>query len=383
MPQINPSVAAYPVNPLFRVAGAVHGRDDVVHLEFGEPDFPTPEHIVAAAQRSLRDERQRYLPSNGIQPLREAVAARVARVNRLTADAGQVVVTPGGTGGVMASLQATCAAGDEVLVPDPAWPGYESMLAAIGARLIRYPLLPDTAWQPDLDALERAISPRTRVLIINSPSNPAGSVFPTETLQLMLAIAQRHDLWLLSDECYDEIVYQGAHFSPATLDPDRVITIGTCSKSYAMTGWRIGWVIAPRHLAPAVTMAVGAQMNNLPLFVQRAAEAALSGPQACVREMVESYRARRDLAVELLRVRGLLEYVPSGAFYLLVPVASHEQTSFDGVAFALDLATRRRIAVAPGPSFGASTARHARVSLASDADDLRAGIEGLLDHASR
>jgi aspartate aminotransferase/aminotransferase len=382
MPQLNPSVTAFPLNPLFRVSGTVHGREDVIHLEFGEPNFATPAHIVEAAERSLRDERQRYLPSSGIASLREAIAARVSRVNGFAPGAAQIVVSPGGTGGIMAALHATTTLGDEVLVPDPAWPGYDMMLAATGAAMVRYPLLPEAGWQPDLDALEAAISPRTRVLIINTPSNPGGAVFPPETVRRLLTIAERHDLWLLSDECYDEIIFEGHHLSPATLDPERVITVGTCSKSYAMTGWRIGWVVAPPQLAAAVSLMIGAQMNNLPLFVQRAAEAALTGPQECVREMAAAYRDRRDHAVEALRSRGLLAYVPAGAFYLLVPVAPHAAGSFDGVAFALALATERHIAVAPGPSFGPATANHARVSLASSDDDLHAGIEGLLDFAT-
>jgi aspartate aminotransferase/aminotransferase len=382
MPELNRCLAAFPVNPLFRVAGAVHGRDDVIHLEFGEPDFPTPAHIVEAAQRSLRDERQRYLPSNGVRSLREAIVARTQQVNALTADPEQVVVTPGGTGAVLAALMSTCASGDEVLVPDPAWPGYDVMLAAIGARMIRYPLVPTSGWQPDLDALEAARTPGTRALIVNSPSNPGGAVFATDTMTRLLDFARRYDLWLVSDECYDQIIFEGTHISPATLDPDRVITVGTCSKSYAMTGWRVGWAVAPQLVASAMTKVVTAQMNNLPLFVQRAAEAALTGPQACVHDMTASYQRRRDLAVGMLRDRGLLEYVPEGAFYLLVRVAPQDGAEFDGTAFALALAHDSRIAVAPGPSFGEATIRHARVSLAAGEDDLRAGIAGLLDFAS-
>jgi aspartate aminotransferase/aminotransferase len=382
MPELNRCLAAFPVNPLFRVAGAVHGRDDVIHLEFGEPDFPTPAHIVEAAQRSLRDERQRYLPSNGVRSLREAIVARTQQVNALGADAEQVVVTPGGTGAVLAALMSTCASGDDVLVPDPAWPGYDVMLAAIGARMLRYPLVPQSGWQPDLDALEAARTARTRALIVNSPSNPGGAVFAPDTMTRLLDFAQRHDLWLISDECYDQIIFEGTHLSPATLDPARVITVATCSKSYAMTGWRVGWAVAPQSVASTMTKVVTAQMNNLPLFVQRAAEAALTGPQACVHDMTGAYRRRRDLAVAMLRDRGLREYVPAGAFYLLVRVAPQDGAEFDGTAFALALAQDRRIAVAPGPSFGDATVRHTRISLAAGEDDLRAGVAGLLDFAS-
>lgn len=388
MPHLNLSLAAQAPNPMFRLAALVHGRTDVIHLEFGEPDFATPGHIVDAAERSLRDERQGYGPGAGMPFLRAAIAERVARVNHLTPPVDHVIVSAGGTGGLMAALLSTCTAGDEVLVPDPAWAGYDAMLATVGATMVRYPLVAERGWQPDLDALEAAISPRTSVLLINSPSNPGGAVFPRETIAALVEIANRHDLWLLSDECYDQFVYDGEHVSPAALDrAGRVITIGTFSKAYAMTGWRAGWVIAPPALASSITLAVTAQVNNLPLFVQRAAEAALRGPQACVAEMAAAYRERRDLAAGILRAHGLLEYVPAGAFYLLAPVAkaagNHiSETTFDGVAFAEALIRERRIAVAPGAAFGSRTAGHARVSLASSPEALRAGVEGMLDFAT-
>ncbi|HLJ80860.1 MAG TPA: aminotransferase class I/II-fold pyridoxal phosphate-dependent enzyme, partial [Ktedonobacterales bacterium] len=274
-----------------------------------------------------------------------------------------------------------CQPGDEVLLPDPAWAGYDAMLATAGARKVYYPLRPGDGWQPDLDALKAAITPRSRVLLLNSPSNPGGSVFPRETIARLVEIARRHDLWVLSDECYDEFVYEGEHASPALFDTDgRVLTVGTCSKAYAMTGWRIGWVAAPPALTPSLALAATAQLNNLPLFVQRAAQAALAGPQDCVREMATAYRSRRDLAVELLRTHGMLEYVPHGAFYLLLRIAP-DTASCDSVAFAEALIRERAIAVSPGAAFGPATSAYVRVSLASDAAALRAGIEGLLAFA--
>ncbi len=386
MPALNPHLAQQTPNPMFRLGALVHGRADVIHLEFGEPDFPTPDHIAGAAMRSIEGERQGYGPGNGLPWLRELLAERVARVDRFTPSPEQIVVTAGGTGGLMGSLLCLCAPGDEVLVPDPGWPGYEGMLATAGAREVRYPLLAETGWLPDLDALEAAVSPRTRVLLVNSPSNPGGAVFPRETVAALLEFAQRHDLWLLSDECYDEMQYEGEHVSPAALDTDgRVVTIGTFSKSYAMTGWRIGWVVAPPRLAPALTIATSAQINNLPLFTQRAAAAALTGPQECVAEMRNAYQQRRDLAVRLLEDRGLLEYVPHGAFYLLVPIARaaglKPDAPFDGVTFAERLIAERGIAIAPGSAFGSRTARYARVSLASSSDALQKGITGMLEFA--
>jgi aspartate aminotransferase/aminotransferase len=384
MARINRSISSQQPNPMFRLGALVHGRSDIIHLEFGEPDFPTPAHIVEAAVRSLRDERQGYGPGNGMLWLREAIAARAKRVNGLTVAPEDVVVTAGGTGALMASLLCLTTPGDDVLVPDPAWAGYDAMLAAANARLVRYPLRAERGWQPDLDALEASVTPRTSVLLINSPSNPGGAVFPRETMERIVDLCRRKDLWLLSDECYDEIVFEGQHVSPAALDGNdgRILTVGTCSKSYAMTGWRVGWVIAPPAVAPHIALAVTAQVNNLPLFVQRAAEAALTGPPERVRAMATAYRERRDTAVEMLRGRGCLEYVPAGAFYLLARISGDEDAAFDGVAFAEALINQRRIAIAPGVAFGPATAHYARVSLASDRESVRAGLAGLLDFAA-
>ncbi|MFI5274345.1 MAG: pyridoxal phosphate-dependent aminotransferase [Ktedonobacterales bacterium] len=383
MPELRTLLAGQQPNPMFRIAARVHGRDDILHLEFGEPDFATPPHVVEAGLRSLRDERQGYGPGNGIGALRAAIAERVRRVNRFAPAADQVIASAGGTGGLMAALLCLCQRDDEVLVPDPAWAGYDAMLAAAGARMVRYPLQPARGWQPDLEAVEAAISPRSRVLLLNSPSNPGGAVFSRETIERLVALARRHDLWVLSDECYDEFVFEGEHVSPACFDEDgRVVTVGTCSKAYAMTGWRAGWVVAPERLAGSVTLAVSAAINNLPLFVQRAAVAALTGPQQCVREMAAAYRERRDLAVGLLRERGALQYLPQGAFYLLAALSGDAEPGVDSVAFAEALIAEWGIAIAPGVAFGPATARYARVSLASAPEELRVGISGMLDFAA-
>jgi aspartate/methionine/tyrosine aminotransferase len=365
---------------MFRIGALVHGREDILHLEFGEPDFPTPEHIIEAAEKSLQDEKQGYGPSNGLASLREAIAARVARVTKYSATPDQIIVTPGGTGALMASLLCLTVPGDEVLVPDPAWAGYDGMLAVAGAHMLRYPLLAAQGWQPDLEALEAAITPRTRVLLINSPSNPAGAVYPGATIASMAEIADRHDLWILSDECYDELVYEGEHISPMALGQyQRVVTVGTFSKTYAMTGWRIGWLVAPPALINGLNIIVAAQVNNLPTFVQRGAEAALHGSQQCARDMLLAYKDRRDLAVTMLGSYGMLSYLPAGAFYLLIEIAHFP--NFDSIQFAESLIAERGIAVAPGAAFGNRTNASVRISLASSPDILRRGISGLLEFA--
>jgi aspartate aminotransferase/aminotransferase len=382
---MNPRLDGRDINVMFRIGALVHGRADVIHLEFGEPDFPTPAHIVAAAQASLANERQTYGPGPGLPSLRAAIAERVARVNHFAPAAEQVIATMGGTGGLMCALLALCAPGDEVLTPDPAWPGYDAMIAAAGATQVPYALASAQGWDPDLAALEAICTPRAKVLILNSPSNPTGAVFSRATTERLVEFAQRRDLWILSDECYDQLIYAGEHLSLATLDPERVVTVGTCSKAYAMTGWRVGWAVAPARIATAIGIASTSAINNIPTFAQRAAEAALTGPQECVAEMREAYRRRRDLATGLLDAHGLLEYTPTGAFYLLINAALAaglpDDASFDSLTFAEALLREKGIAVGPGAAFGERIQRYVRVSLARSDDEIRDGVTGALDFA--
>lgn len=378
MPDLNPSLRDRPLNVMLRIGELVHGQSHIIHLEFGEPSFPTPDHIVSAAERSIRDERQGYGPSAGMPWLREAIVARAEHITGLAAGPERAVVTMGGTGGLQAALLALCAPGDEVLTPDPAWPGYDAMIAAASARQVRYPLVAAHGWEPDLDALRALCGPRTRVLVLNTPSNPTGAVFSRATIEALVTLADERDLWILSDECYDDILFEGQHVSPASLAPERTIVAGTCSKSYAMTGWRVGWVIAPGVVAPSIGVVTAAQVNNLPLLTQRAAHAALTGPQDCVREMVAGYRERRDLALGLLDAANAREYTPMGAFYLLINLALLAGRPVASLPFAERLIAERAIAAGPGSAFGERTPEHLRVSLASSPDDLRAGIAGIL-----
>ncbi|HEY7982635.1 MAG TPA: aminotransferase class I/II-fold pyridoxal phosphate-dependent enzyme [Ktedonobacterales bacterium] len=385
MPPTNPALAARRANAMFRLSARAAAHPGATRLELGEPGFPTPDHILLAALRSIATERQGYGPTNGPEWLRTLVAERTARVTRHTITPDQVVITAGGTGALLASLIALCAAGDAVLVPDPGWPGYDGILAAAGAVARPYPLDPANGWQPDVARMAALVTPRTRVLLLNSPSNPGGAVFSAATVAALVDFAARHDLWVLSDECYDEIVFAGQHVSPASLDPARVITVGTCSKSYAMTGWRVGWATAPVALAPTLAIVAAAAVNNLPLLALRAAEAALAGPQGCVAEMRSGYQARRDLALRLLRAAGADPYTPAGAFYLLVDVAAlgdlRAGAAFDSLAFAEALLTARGVAVAPGVAFGATIPGHVRISLASAPDALEAGLRAVISFA--
>src|SRR6266705_854352 len=351
-----------------------------VRLHIGEPSFRTPEHIRLAAIDALHSEPLTYGPAAGWPWLRELIAEKVERVNGYHVGPQQVAIAMGGTGAIQSALIATVGVGDEVLIPDPHWPHYTMQLACCGASPVFYALDPQNAWLPDIAQLERLVTPRTRLLLINSPGNPTGAVFPAQLMADLLDFANRHDLYLLSDECYDEIVFEGKHVSPATMltreefNSGRVICIYTFSKSYAMTGWRIGYVVTGTPLMKTIIDVLNASNTNISALVQRAAEAALTGPQTCVAEMRNAYCRRRDLAMNLLKEYGRYSYTPHGAFYALIDVTGPTGAQRTGRQFALDLLQQRNVAVAPGSGFGEVSAPYVRISLAASADEIERGV---------
>jgi aspartate aminotransferase len=355
-----------------------------VRLQVGEPDFPTPEHITQAASESLRSEPQLYAPPTGWLWLRELLAEKIARVNGYRVSPANVAVTLGGTGAVQLALLATVGVGDEVLLPNPGWPHYRLQVAVAGATAVPYPLDPAGPWLPDLQRLERLVTPRTRLLIVNSPANPTGSVFPRHLVADLLAFAQRHDLYLLSDECYDEIIFEGDHVSPATLltpaelEAGRFIGVYSFSKTYAMTGWRIGYLVAGSGLMQTLSQVLNASYTGLSTAVQRAAAAALSGPQECVAQMRAAYRQRRDQAVTLLKAYDRYTYTPRGAFYLLIDIGAQR----DGRQFALELLRQHNVAVASGTIFGSLAASSVRVSLGSPEEEIERGLRAICELAT-
>ncbi len=351
-----------------------------VRLQIGEPSFRTPEHIRLAALAAIQNEPITYGPAAGWPWLRELLAAKIERVNDYHANPEQIAIAMGGTGAIQTALLATVGAGDEVLIPDPGWPHYFMQLTCCGATAVRYPLDPPHEWLPNVAQLEKLVTPRTRLLIINSPGNPTGAVFPTQLVADLLDFARRHDLYLLSDECYDEIVFEGTQVSPATFltreefDSGRVICIYTFSKTYAMTGWRIGYMVTGTELIKTLTRALDASYTNVSAIIQRAAVAALTGPQSCVAEMCTIYHRRRDLAVQLLKDYGRYLYTPHGAFYILVDISSPSHPDRHSRQFALDLLKARNVAVAQGSAFGQVAEHYVRVSLAASDEEIERGI---------
>jgi aspartate/methionine/tyrosine aminotransferase len=364
------------------IANEAIRRPGTIRLDVGQPDFPTPQHVKDAGKRAIDENKTFYTHTQGILSLREKLVDKLARVNGIKTTPEAIACGPGGVGAIAAMLAAVVERGDEVLLPDPCWPNYRMMLPWLGARAVHYPCPPSAGFQPDLEALERLITARTKVLVVNSPNNPTGAVYPAETIAAMVDLAQRHNLWLLSDECYDQIVLDGNWTSPARIAPQdpRIATAFTFSKTYAMTGWRLGYLTGSEELIDTVTKVLESSSSCTSTITQVAAEAALAGPQDCVAEMVSAYRRRRDLVVDILQDAELLISKPSGAFYIMADVSP---AGLGARELAFKLLRERGVSVAPGTAFGLEAAGAVRISLASSDADLREGVGRLAEFVHR
>jgi len=339
--------------------------DGVLHLELGEPDFPTPPHVVEAVQRAIADGEVKYTATRGLPSLREQIAAKLRSRNGVEVDADRVVVTSGGTPAILETLMVLLRPGDGVLIPDPGWPLFELATSLLRGRIVRYRVLPENGYLPDLDELD-SLAPSARVLVVNSPNNPTGAVYDRETLEALYELARRHDLTILSDEVYEDIVFEGEHVGMASLDEDgRAVSIFSFSKGYAMTGWRIGYATGPSAFVEEIVR-VQEPVVACPSYVaQKAAEAALAGPQDLLAERRAAYRARRDAVMGLLREHGLFVAEPQGTFYAMADVS---RLGTDTYEVARRLLLDERVAVAPGETFGPGGAGLARLSLAGPLD---------------
>jgi aspartate/methionine/tyrosine aminotransferase len=374
MPGLSPYADRSPHSGIREMQALAARVPDALNLGIGDPNFATPAHVIDAAAQAAREGFTKYTPSGGLVSLRELVVEKVRTRNGLACELDDVVVTTGGCGGLYTALLCLAGTGDEVLLPDPGWANYAPMVHAVGATPAYYPLDPARAFEPDLDALGDLVGSRTRALVVNSPGNPTGAVYGPDVLRPLVALARERGVWLVSDECYDELVFDGAHTSTATVDgPEGIVTVFTFSKSYAMTGWRVGYVVAPSEAAAAIAKAQEPVVGNASSVSQKAAEAALLGPQDCVGEMRDAYRGRRDAVCAHLDAAGVGYVRPSGAFYLMVDV-SPAGASWP---FARRLLEEQHVAVVPGAAFGPSGDAFVRVSLCVDPDVLREGVERL------
>jgi aspartate aminotransferase len=358
----------------------------IIHLEIGEPDFDTPEHVVEAGCKALRDGHTHYTPTAGIPELREAIAVDVARSRGIDVGPEQVVVTPGGKPIMFFSILALVEEGDEVLLPNPAFPIYESMVHFVGGRPVYIPLRQENGFRFDFDEFRAGLSERTRLVILNSPANPTGGVLTADDIAgLAEILRERPDIYVLSDEIYSRLLYTDEFASIATepgLGPDgRTILLDGFSKTYAMTGWRLGYGVMPEPLAVEVTKLQVNSNSCTNAATQHAGLAALQGPQDAVGSMLTEFRARRDLIVAgLNELPGVECITPQGAFYAFPRIA---ETGLSADKLADLLLDEAGVACLSGTAFGRHGEDHLRLSYANSRENISKALQRMGEILSR
>jgi aspartate/methionine/tyrosine aminotransferase len=348
---------------------------DIIHMEIGEPDFDTPGYIKQAAKDALDKGFTHYTPAAGLMPVRETIADYMAETRGIPIKPDNVVVVPGGKPILFFAIMALIEEGDEVIYPNPGFPAYESSINFIGARAVPVPLKMERDFAFDLHDLERAITPRTRLLILNSPANPTGGVLSWSDLRAIAQLAIRHDLIVLSDEIYSRLVYDDEFHSIASLPgmAARTIIADGFSKTYAMTGWRLGYGVMPRELAQAVSLLVTNSVSCTATFTQIAAVKALTAPQDAVDQMREAFRQRREVIVDgLNQIPGFKCLRPKGAFYAFPNVTGTGRSSRD---LADELLVEANVATLAGTAFGAYGEGFLRLSYATSIENIHQALD--------
>ena len=358
------------------------GRN-IIHLEIGEPDFPTPRHIVEAGKRALDEGWTKYGPTQGFPELREAIASHISRTRGITVGAENVCVVPGGKPIMYFLMTALLEPGDEVVFPDPSFPIYESLIHFLGATAVGVPVVESRGFSFDLGTLRASLSDKTKLVILNSPANPTGGVIPKADIAEMAVMLRDRDLIVMSDEIYSRIWYEDEPTSITSFDGmlDKTVLLDGFSKTYSMTGWRLGWGVMPTWLAAAVVQLMVNSNSCTASFSQRAGIAALEGPQDCVTAMVSEFRRRRDAIVRGLNtIPGFRCALPAGAFYAFPNVSG---TKMGTKALADLLLNEAGVACLDGTAFGRHGAGHLRFSYANSLDNILEAIERIRQLAHR
>jgi aspartate/methionine/tyrosine aminotransferase len=353
----------------------------IVHLEIGEPDFATPDNIVEAGISAMQNGYTHYTPASGIMEAREAVAGFVERTLKVPVDASEVVLVPGSKNVLLFTLLACIEPGDEVIIPDPAYPAYASQVNFIGAVPKFVTLREETGFRMDLDQLESLVTPKTRMLIINTPQNPTGGILTEEDVAFVCELAHKHDLLVVSDEIYSQLVYGFEHVSPLSQPGmrERTVLMDGLSKSYAMTGWRLGYAVAPKALAAKLDQLMINSSSCAAGFTQMAAIEALSAPESehAVHRMVKVFEHRRNLVVDALNeIPGVRCARPQGSFYAFPNIM---ETGFDERELADRLLTEAGVAVLPGTAFGPAGKGYIRLAYTQSEDELKRGLKQISD----
>jgi aspartate/methionine/tyrosine aminotransferase len=352
------------------------GRN-IIHLGIGAPDFDTPEHIKEACAKALRDGHTAYCQAQGLPELRDACARYLSRTRGIQVDGANVVITPGAKPFLGYAVMATCNPGDEVIYPDPGFPIYESVIRYFGATPVPLPLSEDQGFAFEPGDLARRLSPKTRLVILNSPANPTGGVIEPSKMAEVARVLSESEAWILSDEVYSEMVFDGEHASIASYGDlaERTILVDGFSKTFAMTGWRLGYAAVPEALVEPITRLIINTVSCTPPAMQLAGVAALEGPWDEVRSMVAEFERRREIVVEGLNsLPGVHCIQPKGAFYAFPNVSGTGLSDRELAHLALEQAG---VAVISGTAFGANGEGFLRVSYANTVENIEAGIEAL------
>jgi aspartate aminotransferase len=348
----------------------------ILSFTVGEPDFDTPKHIVEAAKKALDEGKTRYLNAPGLPELREAIASSVKASNGIPCDSSNVMVTPT-KHAIFETILATVNEGEEVIIPDPAWVSYEPATALAGGRAVPVTTKEESEWRVLPEAVAELITPKTKMILLNSPSNPCGSMATKDDVKGIADLAKDHDLVVLSDEVYEKIVFDGnKHYSVAA-EPDmfeRTVTVSGFSKTYAMTGWRMGWLVAPKPLFKAINKVQQHSITHVTTFAQYGGLAAMVDSQEPVNMMVQEFKERRDLVMKLMgEIPRLNCDVPKGAFY----VFPRYEGSMKSEEMALHLMDTAEVAVTGGAAFGDAGEQHLRISYATSKENIIEGFERL------
>ncbi len=357
-----------------RAAKLAAAGADIIQLGIGDPDFDTPAAISEAAVAALQAGRTHYSPFAGEPALREAIARRTSEQHGVEVSPDQVVVFPGAQCALFAIMLCLAEAGDDIILLEPAYTTYDAVAQSGGGRGARVPLAADNGFQPDVRRVEAAITEKTRAILMNTPGNPSGTVFDAAALQGLVELCRRHGIWLVSDEVYWSLVYEGRHVSPLALSGGAEVSfvVNSLSKSHAMTGWRLGWTIAPRDLAHHLGDLAQGLLFGVTQFVQDAAVVALTQELAEVEAMREIFRQRRDaLCAGLAAISGLEIHQPSGGMFLLVDIGD---LGCDGEVFANALLDEAGVAVVPGFAFGDSLRHCVRIGFLRDVEVLEEAV---------
>lgn len=351
-------------------------KKDLVSFGIGEPDFITPAHIRKAAKKALDEGYTHYTPNLGFPELREALSDKLKQKNKISVTPEEVIVTSGGTEALFFSFYTLINPGEEIIIPDPGFVAYESQVFLAGGMPVYFPLRGENNFHPDLEELKSCITLKTKAILLNSPSNPTGAAFDKKELLAIAQLAQEKDIFIISDELYEDIIYDGKrHISIASLPgmKERTVSIFGFSKSYAMTGWRLAYLATEANLVKEMTKLLQNTAVCANAIAQRAGLAAIQGSQDCVKEMFNAYNERRNVLTKRLNeIQGLSCHIPEGTFYAFVNI---KETGMTAEELSMYLLEKYKVVTVPGTAFGKQGEGYIRLSFATSLEDIKEGIE--------